>query len=403
MRRFALVSQGLPPSQAGQAMVLYHLLKGFNSADYCLITQKNFQLYHTQGKHSTWLLARYYFFYPDYQVIRFLIAFASLLHLRFLLNFILKIRVWQIKKILKREAAQAVIACTADLFDPPAAYIASRDLQIPFICYGFDYYSYQGINSVTKDFAESYEREIICGAFEIVVPNECMAKEYFDRYSVRSQVIHNPFDLTEYEKNAALFFGKTDLHEKDRKIKIVYTGSVYEAHYDAFQNLLAAIPLTDVSGLKLHLYTPQSELRLHMNAIVGPVVIYKPRPNQEMAYIQRNADILFLPLAFKSPYPNIIKTSAPGKLGEYLASKRPILVHAPKDSFISWYFRRFNCGLVVDTDNPKELAQAIKRLVNDKELCQTITQNAYYQAKTDFDVSQAQKKFSRIVNNLPML
>ena len=78
-----------------------------------------------------------------------------------------------------------------------------------------------------------------------------------------------------------------------------------------------------------------------------------------MPGIQRNADILFLPLAFNSPYPEIIKTSSPGEIGEYLAGKKPILVHAPSDSFISWYFRKYNCGCVVDDDDSEKLAAAI--------------------------------------------
>jgi glycosyltransferase involved in cell wall biosynthesis len=117
-----------------------------------------------------------------------------------------------------------------------------------------------------------------------------------------------------------------------------------------------------------------------------------------MPGVQRDADILFLPLAFNSPYPDIIKTSAPGKMGEYLAAKKPVLVHAPSDSFISWYFRKYNCGCVVDEDDPKKLAQKIIRLLNDTEMQKLFSENAYSRAKDDFDLSVAQKKIYDILN-----
>lgn len=61
-----------------------------------------------------------------------------------MLDLALKVRTYQIKKTISREGCTAIIACTGDLFDPPAALIASRELGIPFIFYAFDYYSFQG-------------------------------------------------------------------------------------------------------------------------------------------------------------------------------------------------------------------------------------------------------------------
>ena len=37
----------------------------------------------------------------------------------------------------------------------------------------------------------------------VIVPNKCMGIEYLARYGVQASVIHNPFDLAEYERNAA--------------------------------------------------------------------------------------------------------------------------------------------------------------------------------------------------------
>jgi glycosyltransferase involved in cell wall biosynthesis len=391
--KLAIISIALPPSHTGQAVVLFQLLKNVKPDSYCLITQKNINYYQFGGNCTEKLPGKYYFLNPDNQIFQRFVKGLALLHLERLFQNILAVRTYQIKKILIKEKCTSVIVCTGDLFDPPAAFLACKALEIPFIIYTFDYYSRQWTDPIFRSFAEKHEPQIIKNASRVIVTNRCMQKEYNKRYGIDATIIHNPIDLEEYEKNAA------DSEQNNPNVsKIVYTGTIYEAHYSAFQNLITAIEKTKIPGLKLHLYTPQSVTYLEKNNITGPVVIRDPLPNQQMPKIQRNADILFLPLAFNSPYPDIIKTSSPGKIGEYLASKRPILVHAPAESFLSWYFRKYSCGFVVDQENTDKLATAIILLFSDKELERALTENAYARAKEDFDLHSEQKKFYDILN-----
>jgi glycosyltransferase involved in cell wall biosynthesis len=399
MKKFALVSLGLPPSQSGQSVVLYHLLKAIPPENYCLITLKNFYLYHYLEQCSARLPGRQYFLSPDYQIVRQLVAIASRLAYRPLLSLALDIRVRQIKRILKKEQVQVVIACTGDLFDPPAVFIAGTDLGIPVILYAFDYYSHQWTDAAARSFAEESEGRILHGAVKIIVPNECMAKEYARQYGVQPVVIHNPFDLEEYERNTGEPMDTTAPHPAATGgLRIVYTGAMYDAHYTAFKNLIAAIPKTGIPGLMLHIYTPQSPGQLQAHGISGPVTIHKALPNSDMPGIQRSADILFLPLAFNSPYPDIIRTSAPGKIGEYLAAKKPVLVHAPPDSFITWFFTKHRCGEVVSEDDPGKLAESIVRLVKDDGYRQELSRNAYLLAKENFDAGPARKKLLALID-----
>lgn len=397
MKKFALVSAALPPSQSGQSTVLFHLLKNLDPRRYCLITQKNIHLYSIKPRCSEKLPAHYYFFHPDYQIVRGFIRLASLVRSKTLLDCALKIRVRQIKKILRMEQCDVIIACTGDLFDPPAAFIASKELGIPLILYSFDYYSFQGDDPVLRSFAQAYEQDLLRAA-QVIVPNECMRKEYRDHYGIDTTIIHNPFDIEEYEKLAREADEKNSSGTQEKTI--VYTGAIYDAHYDAFRNLVAAIPLSG-NPVRLHLYTPQSPYHLVENNITGPVVeIHKAQPAAAIPAIQQSADILFLPLSFNPQLQEMIRTSAPGKMGEYLASGRPILVHAPKDSFVSRYFTKYNCGLVVDENSPEQLARAIDRLLRDTDLCREITHNAYERAKNDFDINAARKKLFTLIDGI---
>nr|WP_321504122.1 glycosyltransferase [uncultured Methanoregula sp.] len=347
---------------------------------------------------SSRLPATYHFMHPDYQFIRMFIRAASKIQSGRMLDCALRLRTYQIKKIVRKEKCGAIIVCTGDLFDPPAALIAAKELGIPVILYTFDDYAFQGANPLLQSFAHSHERDLVRDAAAIIVPNECMHKEYRDRYGIDAATIHNPFDINEYERLARATCAKAPATPGK---SIVYTGAIYDVHYDAFRNLIAAISLQETTPAGIHLYTPQSPHHLIGNNITGPhVVVHKALPVTEMPAIQHNADILFLPLSFNPRFREIVRTSAPGKIGEYLASKKPILVHAPEDSFLSWYFKKYQCGLVVDEDNPGLLAEAIRRLLTDEKLCQEITRNAYERAKTDFDATAAREKLSRLIERI---
>ena len=393
MRKTALVSQVLPPSHSGQSLVIYHLLKNSDPGRFFLITQTNYFQYRHQEQSLLPLPFQCTFLNPDYQITRALTRLAGVLKSPKLLDLIFRFKTSQIKKIFEREKPHAAIACTGDVFDPPSVYKAACELGIPLIFYTFDYYSGQWTDPLLSEFAKKYENEIFGYASRVIVPNEFLCSEYQKKYGTRAVVIHNPVDLAAYTQNSPK---KASLNVDERSI--VYTGAVYEAHFDAFRNLLSAIPKTGIPDLKLDLFCPQSGSYLRKNGITGPVELHQHLQNNRMPAVQQSAGILFLPLAFNSPYPEIINTSAPGKIGEYLASGRPILVHAPPDSFVAWYFRKYSCGYVVDRDNPEELAEGIIHLLQDKQLQQRLADNAHVRAKVDFDISLAQRRFLGIIN-----
>ena len=177
----------------------------------------------------------------------------------------------------------------------------------------------------------------------------------------------------------------------------MYTGAVYAAHYDAFRNLVKAIAMLERADVRLHLYTAQTPAELAAVGISGPVVVHQHVAASEIPAIQKQADLLFLPLAFDSPYPVVIKTSAPFKTGEYLAARRPVVVHAPADSFISWYFRRHKCGIVVDRLSPELLAENIATVLGDPELQQSLAARAWERARFDFSDRVSRARFAQLL------
>lgn len=384
--KFALVSHVLPPSCSGQAVVIYRILQAIDPNCYCLISRQNYDCGDYQGGISSRLSAHYHYLPPELRLRgRRFGLFGANSWLQTLQ------RARRIARIVKHERASAIVACSGDPYDLPAGYLASRWVKVGYYPYIFDDYLYQWVAPQLRSFAHRFEATLLKGADEIIVPNEFLRDDYRRRYGVESVVIHNPCEESEPGPEH-----KFSWPNDEGEIKIVYTGAVYHAHYDAFHNLLVAIQQIGRPEIRLHLYTEQHPKDLERENICGPVVYHPQLALSQIVEVQGRADILFLPLAFNSPIPEVIKTSAPGKMGEYMASGRPILVHAPGDSFLSWYFKKHGCGLVVDRNDPLELSRAIQRIIDDPALRRELIEKALMRAKIDFSLTIARMMFMKL-------
>jgi glycosyltransferase involved in cell wall biosynthesis len=394
--KFALVSHVMPPSWSGQAMILSRLLSGLTADDYCVISaQPPPDKSHSYAQE---LPGRYYhlphkiFLNRGY---RFGLQYA-----RAAINFLPGIR-WRarrISEIIRREGCDTVLACSGDLEDLPAAFLAARSAGVNFYAYVFDYYSHQFLDPAQRALARLIEPPVLKRADGLLVTNEILREALHSRYQLNATVLHNPCDIEEFD---ALARGSERASEVSGGVRIVYTGAIYDAHYDAFRNLLRALELLGREDIRLHLYTAQSAAELAARGITGPIVLHRHLHASAMPAIQCEADLLFLPLAFNSPYPELVRTSAPSKQPEYLAARRPILVHAPADSFISWYAREHDCGMVIDVCDPVTLAGAIRELLTNTSLCERLSKNARRRAISDFHIDKALAIFDRMLGRVP--
>jgi glycosyltransferase involved in cell wall biosynthesis len=390
--KFALISHNVPPSGTGQPLVIYRMLRELDPERYCLITNEQHDANKPADGPSQMLPGRYHYLPPPFRFER-----GYRLGLRAVRESVnIQVAVvdyrCRIADIVRREKCDAVVACTGDVTILPAGYLASRAAGVPFYAYLFDHYSYREWDDPVKAFwARRFEPFIMKGAAGLIAPNEILRDDLRERFGVEAAVIHNSFDISPYETV------EVEAGNRSGEVNIVYTGAVYEAHFGAFRNLMAAIQKLDHLRVRVHLYTNQPEETLQRENVRGPIVLHQQQAMTEMPRVQMEADMLFLPLAFDSPYPDLVKTSATTKLGEYLASRRPVLVHAPRDSFISWYFRKHECGVVIDEDDPVRLAEGIELILSDARLCQRLITNALERARTDFDIARSRAAFFKLL------
>ena len=80
------------------------------------------------------------------------------------------------------------------------------------------------------------------------------------------------------------------------------------------------------------------------------------------------------------------------KMGEYLASGRPILAHAPADTFVARHIRQHQAGFVVDTPDSRSLAAVLRELSWNSELRRSLCANAVRLAE-GYRVDRAREVF----------
>jgi glycosyltransferase involved in cell wall biosynthesis len=386
--RFALVSNILPPGDSSHAAVIHRLLRDLDPRCYCLLSSGN------AGSTGPGRLAGTHYDLPP--VPRLTRGYRMGLRLwRERVNFGVGViaRARAIARILRQEECDAVIVCTGghEILDFPAAFLASRLTGTRFYAYLLDQYGHMVVHVLGKHIFARLEPMLLKRAAVVIAPNEVLRDEVRRLYGVEALVIHNPCDLADYDGPAGAE------RPRDEETRIVYTGSVGPLQFDAFRNVLAAMARLDRPNIRLHLYTPQSSARLEGEGIRGPVVIHPPQPLSAMPAIQQSADVLFLPLALHSDYPDIVRTAAPGKIGEYLAACRPILVHAPPESFLASYFRDHQCGLVVDRSDPAALAAALESLLSNPALRSELKARAWERAQADFNLTDARRQFAKAI------
>jgi glycosyltransferase involved in cell wall biosynthesis len=391
--KFALISNILPPSESAHAMIIHRLLRDLDPASYCLLSSRDY-VTGNQPVYSGRLPGKHYYLPPTYQFTRgYRFGLQSLREqVNLWLGILMRART--IARILRSEKCEAVVVCTGgnEILDFPAGYLASRLTGTKFYAYLLDQYFHMVNYVLGRSILQRVEPLVMKGAEAVIAPNEFLRDELRQRFNIEAVVIHNICDLSAYD-------GPLEKDAEDTgEIRIVYTGGVGPLHYDALKNLLSAIEFSGRNDIKVHLYTAQSRDEFEREGITGPALVYhEHEPIGSMPAVQRNADVLFLPLAFISPHPDIVRTAQPGKMGEYLAARRPILVHAPPDSFIAWYFRHHECGVVVDVNDPRELASAFESLLNDAGLCEKLAARARERAEIDFGLPRARAQFAQVM------
>lgn len=378
-----MISHSVPPSTSGQAIVILRLL-GEDSSKYSLISNDEIlrQQNRNTGEYRHYSLR---VFPKAFKRLDLIPLFGPALRR----NLELIARTLQVLFFLIKSRSTLAVGCSGDLYNLPATCLSAKLLGIDFVAYMFDDFKLQFTNSKDKRWSAYFEKRVVLAAKTIIVPNTFLGKRYVDRYSIEPVIISNPLPTVKVKPR--------NHFRQSTKGKIVYSGAIYEAQRDAIANLAAASTAYPPGEVELHLYTRHFHRYNHWS--FPNVFFHEAVTPDEIFQIQKSADILFLPLAFASPYPDLILTSCPGKTAEYLASGIPILAHVPSGSYVEWLLQKNGAGLVVTDPQGKGLKEAIDSLMSDRGLRDRLVKNAVRLAQEEFDLETSRQKFWRTLED----
>lgn len=294
------------------------------------------------------------------------------------------------RRIIRRGGYEMLFGISDTGFAMIGTYLISRLTKKPYTLYLFDLYLGNLLSPPYDTLAKWFERQIMTNASLVILTNEVTEQYYKKRYgqAIKTAVVHNSI------------FDRHTINTYDAKppYTIVFTGNVYWAQEQAVMNLLAAMEkLTDLPvTLKLFVPNPPESLKA---SIAGKKNVELGAAGQdEMPAIQGAATLLFLPLAWDTKAPDIIATATPGKFTDYLASSRPMLVHAPDYAYVSTYTKEHNLGLVVDKNSVDALAKAIRDFLANHQQGKMYVDNALKVFATNHEATKNAAKLTELLN-----
>lgn len=274
-----------------------------------------------------------------------------------------------------------------------ATYLTHRNTKIPYSLYLFDLYKGNLLPQPYRLLASFLEPRLIRNATTVLVTNEVTEKYYKKRYGInlRTEVIHN-------STFPELFAHPRSSHVQQAPYTIIFTGNIYWAQEQAVINMIDAMSALQDLPISLKLYCPKPTTKIQQ-VVLGKKNIWLGAAGQaEMPSIQSSATLLFLPLAWNTRAQDIVATATPGKFTDYLASGRPMLIHAPNYAYVSAYSREHNLGLVVDQNDPQALAQAIREFLKNTHIGEEYVANALRIFHKNHDARKNAKKLTEILN-----
>lgn len=149
----------------------------------------------------------------------------------------------------------------------------------------------------------------------------------------------------------------------------IYVGALFKRY--GTDILIQAFDLLNKNGsYPLILVCREDELQQYKHICAFPWLQIVHASGEELKTYYNQASIALIPM-LKNPYNDVTVNL---KLFEYLSYGKPIV--CTQNKAMSDVVNRLNCGLSSD-DTPEEFAKTIKKILDDKEMLNKFSQNAY--------------------------
>jgi glycosyltransferase involved in cell wall biosynthesis len=271
-----------------------------------------------------------------------------------------------------------------------AAYLAHRLSGAPFIVFEMDEWRAAAVRHLwhLRMLERLFHGRLLRAASTVWVISDQMAELFRTRFGVDSRVLPGCVEVDAYSRR------RPGQRVHQDRFRLLYTGAVYGAQASAIRLVLRAIQAHPEKRITLVLYTHESVEELAAQGISGPgLQVEQAVPFERMPDVLATADALLLPLSFDKAHQEIVSTSLPSKIGDYLASGVPVLVLAPPYATITRLARDEGWAEIVDEPCPDHLICALDRLANDEDRRVELGSKARTIAYSRHDLAKRRSEF----------
>jgi glycosyltransferase involved in cell wall biosynthesis len=269
-----------------------------------------------------------------------------------------------------------------------ATALCARLARKPYVVMVFDLWEENAYSPESVTRARRRERRLLQGAARVIVYCEAMAEHYAGKHGLSCEVIATPIDPGPEP-------GPRHAAAPGESRELLLAGAVYWAQEEAVRRVLGAAAAVD--GLRTTMLGDESALR---ERGFTPDRFEPEVGGEDFRRRIAAADLLFLGLSLSSPHPDVVRTATPARLADYMASGRPILVHAPPGAHVSRYARTEAFAEVMDQPDEGLLAEALREMLADPRRAEMHAARARALARERHDVKRVAAGVARLLDEL---
>jgi glycosyltransferase involved in cell wall biosynthesis len=188
-------------------------------------------------------------------------------------------------------------------------------------------------------------------------------------------------------------------------VRLLYYGSVFaNAQLESLADLCRSVARLSEGGMPItfEIAAPAWQVAPYRGALAIHKAISLVEPTEddrEYFAALAAADVLVLPVNYDAETVDYIRYSMPTKVPAYMASGTPILVYGPRGVAQADYAGRDGWGHVVSERDPQALDEALRRILSDGALRETLRLRAQALASANHDSVQVRTKFQEALKS----
>lgn len=281
--------------------------------------------------------------------------------------------------------------------------VKERFPEIPIVIHGFDDWTQPSYNLIFRNNFVKKASALIDKCFDkadlLFTSSDKMNRDFSKRFNKSFQTFTNPVDLSLYKDLEESLSACSDT------IRILYIGKISTHNASAIKNMsesLANLNQEYSGKILFDIYTQSKTEDIHTYGIKANefTSIHPPVPNEEVALLIQQHDILFLPISTDENIARFTRYSMSTKMGEYLASERPVLYCGPSDIAMTEFLKDNKCAVVKESDSSDDLTDGIKDILNNPSIAATMAERGKVVASNEFDMVKVTADFTKAILNI---